>query len=370
MKITKNNYEVYFIDYYDGNLNAEQAAELFYFLESNPDLKSEFNNFSTMSLDIPDLHFPDRESLKKTEEDLFINDEKLISLLEGDILDSEKNSLTTRIQSNANLNKTYQLYKATVSVPDYAVVFPAKKSLKKPVPFLIAYRNEIRYGIAAILLIAFMTGMVTVFTRVMEETPLQVAEEITPTVPIIKPALKSGSETEVLPSATQQQNKSTNKISSQPGQLFADKKSSSGNAVKPVTDSSDSTINIKAVPELIKSEMIESALLPSIQDTINIAIQQDNKNNKAKPVTVTSNEEYLTVWEALRQSSEKNLKKILAKDEPVLALAEESDNSKTRIVDVVSKGLQKVSNDKVKLDAARDSKRFSFSAGNFSVERK
>jgi hypothetical protein len=42
MKISRQNYEQYFVDYLDGKLNDEQVGVLMSFLEFNPDLKEEF----------------------------------------------------------------------------------------------------------------------------------------------------------------------------------------------------------------------------------------------------------------------------------------------------------------------------------------
>jgi hypothetical protein len=43
MKITRENYEAYLLDYAEGVLSADQRAELFAFLEANPDLDADFD---------------------------------------------------------------------------------------------------------------------------------------------------------------------------------------------------------------------------------------------------------------------------------------------------------------------------------------
>ncbi len=365
MRITKNNYEVYFIDYYDGNLDAEHTAELFYFLETNSDLKEEFNNFSTFGLDVPEIQFPNRDSLKKSDPVASVNDEKLISLLEGDISTSEKESLSVLIQSNDIFSRNYNLFKSTVSVPDLSITFPEKKSLKRTIPFWNSYRSEIRYGIAAVLLLAFLAGVVTVFNRVMEQSKVQVAED----VPSLINKQTSGIHSEDTIPVQNQAIEEVHKTSSKTNSKFAEK-SILNKSEQPVAAFVDSAKSSGQENKVILSEPIASTDLPVSQDTIAIVNLHDGKKNAAQQQPSNSNNQYMTVWQALRESSEKNLKKILAKEEPVLALAEETETSKTRIVDVVSKGLQKVSNDKVKLDSDKDSKRFSFSAGNFKIERK
>ena len=45
MNINRNNYELFFIDFYDGNLTDAQKHELDLFLAENPNLKEECDSF-------------------------------------------------------------------------------------------------------------------------------------------------------------------------------------------------------------------------------------------------------------------------------------------------------------------------------------
>ena len=63
--INRSNYEVWFIDYADGQLSPEQVAELLLFLEENPDLKNEFTLFEQVELPVDTVEFPFKKSLKK-----------------------------------------------------------------------------------------------------------------------------------------------------------------------------------------------------------------------------------------------------------------------------------------------------------------
>ena len=45
--ITRDNYELFIVEYIDGCLNEQQIAELRAFLLKNPDIKAEFKNIST-----------------------------------------------------------------------------------------------------------------------------------------------------------------------------------------------------------------------------------------------------------------------------------------------------------------------------------
>ena len=50
MKINLHNYEAVFLDYYEGNLSAEDVSELLLFLENHPELKEDFESFENIVL--------------------------------------------------------------------------------------------------------------------------------------------------------------------------------------------------------------------------------------------------------------------------------------------------------------------------------
>ena len=67
MSINLNNYEIYFIDFFDGNLNAQGESELMLFLDSYPELKEEFESFENINLEQEEIIFSEKTSLKKNE---------------------------------------------------------------------------------------------------------------------------------------------------------------------------------------------------------------------------------------------------------------------------------------------------------------
>ena len=50
MQIDRSNYEIWFTDWLDGNLNSLQVEQLKLFLDQNPDLREELNDQTTMNL--------------------------------------------------------------------------------------------------------------------------------------------------------------------------------------------------------------------------------------------------------------------------------------------------------------------------------
>src|SRR4051812_47698116 len=94
MMISRSNYEIYFVDYFDGRLNESQRAELFTFLESNSDLKEEFSEFEKiMSLPDDKIIFADKDSLKKNVPTIRNYQTWLVAELENDLDKEQQKSL-------------------------------------------------------------------------------------------------------------------------------------------------------------------------------------------------------------------------------------------------------------------------------------
>ncbi|MCX6235256.1 MAG: hypothetical protein NT175_11160 [Bacteroidetes bacterium] len=164
MKIARNNYEIFFVDYSEGALSPLQVDELAVFLDHNPDLKEEFEAFENIRLVSDEtISFPGKHNLKKNiiTSVRYINasnyDQYFIAELEGDLNNEDKELVTRFIDKNPFLKNEYLLLKATVLEPDNGIIFPGKQALKKRALF-ISGRRLIYYSItlAAALLILFL----------------------------------------------------------------------------------------------------------------------------------------------------------------------------------------------------------------------
>ncbi len=65
MKINRNNYETFLIDYLDGALDAAMLEELRLFLEANPDIREELDGLKNATLYAEEVRFTEKEKLKK-----------------------------------------------------------------------------------------------------------------------------------------------------------------------------------------------------------------------------------------------------------------------------------------------------------------
>ena len=157
--LSRDNYEIFFLDYLEGTLKPDQVADLILFMEQNPDLKEEFNHLELVYL-TPDytIQFKNKQHLKKNivvsvseinhtnYQDYFIAD------LEGDLSKTDTLTLQKFLAANPILKSDFEAYKKTVFIPDDTIVYKSKKHLKKN----IILWNRILYystGIAAAIVI-------------------------------------------------------------------------------------------------------------------------------------------------------------------------------------------------------------------------
>lgn len=135
--INLNNYEEYFIDYLDGNLNPSEVNQLMSFLDLYPELKEELNSFDNEIFAAPEEVFKAKEILKRnsiivnTNSDNF--DELCIAKLEGDLSDFEVQLFDKFIKSDSARARELELYKKVKLSPDNAIVYPEKFKLKRKV---------------------------------------------------------------------------------------------------------------------------------------------------------------------------------------------------------------------------------------------
>ncbi|MBL0315559.1 MAG: hypothetical protein IPP69_07155 [Flavobacteriales bacterium] len=115
MKISRENYEIWFIDYLDGKLSDDAVQVLHAFLEVNSDLAEEFDLITNQSLkfDSPEeIVFPDKSILKKAQDEF---SEELNLLLakeaESNLTSSEKDFLESQLILHPHLRKHQQAMK-------------------------------------------------------------------------------------------------------------------------------------------------------------------------------------------------------------------------------------------------------------------
>jgi len=125
MKINKNNYEEFLLDYSEGNLSTEKVAELLLFLESNPEIKAEFELFER------DLKIEPEEvsvdlNVQKVLETEHSDEELIIAYLEGDLSLKEAKFVEERIDSEKSFKSLFLSFQSLQLKPEKHISFDRK----------------------------------------------------------------------------------------------------------------------------------------------------------------------------------------------------------------------------------------------------
>jgi hypothetical protein len=136
--IERNNYEAFFLDYYEGNLSPAQVKELYSFLDANPDLRIEFEEYEYVSLkDVEDEllgqkeYFIDKDILKKEKITADNVDEYIILFNDNVLKEKDCEELERFLKKNPTFASLKNEYKKTILQPDTSIAFNSKFSLKK-----------------------------------------------------------------------------------------------------------------------------------------------------------------------------------------------------------------------------------------------
>ncbi|MEE4178173.1 MAG: hypothetical protein V2I46_11760 [Bacteroides sp.] len=191
MRINRTNYEIFFLDYYEGNLSSAQVEELMAFLDQEPDLKAEFHDFELVRLhDADEVLFEGKASLKRGEITPENCERYFAAYVEGDLNPEECVAVENFAYSSPARQREFELMQKARLQTDYSIVFPGKKALKRG-RIIPLYTQMMRYGAVAAVVLFFATLFFVQVPRFNEpqlvdlpptpiETPLGSAPEMTP----------------------------------------------------------------------------------------------------------------------------------------------------------------------------------------------
>lgn len=152
--ITKDNYEIYFMDYLDGRLPESAQGEFRAFLLVNPDLAEFLEDMEDVRLTPPSVTFDKKSSLKK---ELYHEcpDYIAIAISEG-VLTQEEKEASDKWQEQGIAKALIATYDKIRMIPDHKIRFPHKAKLYKPAPLRRLY---VRFAAAAaVLALLFFTA--------------------------------------------------------------------------------------------------------------------------------------------------------------------------------------------------------------------
>ncbi len=404
MKISRNNYESWFIDYSDGTLTAEQRAELLLFLEQHPDLKAEFENFVNELLPLQSMpeSLPETfsASLKRgdiTESNLSYY---LIASMEGDLNAQEQNILDTFLQKNPTAAKQQSLVALTRLQP-VEEIYPAKAQLKKPVPMVFSFTRTVKYAVAAMLLLTVVAGSYVIYTKTVSTNEVQYAgpsirdrkaERFS--VPTQGPEQLAVEQLAVEQLAVEQLAVGGSAVggsavggSAVGGSAVGGRKEHSpeGADVKPVRRNRLSTPMEQKQDVLQVAEQRPAEQSPSVPQEQPV-VQEPLAQHTPIPVTTSSpsasapvtsspapaGEEYVSVWDAIRGGAEKKVNEFAGSETDAPATATNRTN-RSRLIDLVGKGVQKLSKEKIQYNTTYDENgnlsALNVSSGKFGIKR-
>jgi hypothetical protein len=130
MKITRENYESFFIDYIEGNLPESMIDQFLDFLNQNPDLKVELHLFEEVNIPEDHVVFQEKQQLHKSSVDETHKLENIaIAYLEGDWDAEENKTVEAYLSSNPEFKREYDLIAKTQLRPDFGIKYPEKQKL-------------------------------------------------------------------------------------------------------------------------------------------------------------------------------------------------------------------------------------------------
>ncbi len=147
--INRSNYEIWFIDYYDGTLLPQQVADLFLFLETNLDLKQAFETFENIHLDAERVNFTNKAELKRPQITSANFNEYAVAYLEGDLTVDDVTVYLNFIQNNVSFHEQHLLFAKTKLQAAEKIIFPSKELLKRRVSSRVITMSFVRYAVAA-----------------------------------------------------------------------------------------------------------------------------------------------------------------------------------------------------------------------------
>jgi hypothetical protein len=136
MMIARDNYELLFLDYLEGNLDERLVDDLLEFLRENPDLAEELHLFEVVGLKESDFVFSDKKKLYKDTFDLSdVFESAAIGFFEGDLDQDELVHFNNYLKQHPEKNKVLQLFKLSKLIPEISLFFRDKQRLYRQ-PFI------------------------------------------------------------------------------------------------------------------------------------------------------------------------------------------------------------------------------------------
>jgi hypothetical protein len=158
MKIDRSNYEIWLIDWLDGNLSEIQVGEIKLFLDNNPDLRDEFGEQTSFRLKPSDRSFLNKNHLKKSSSNLSSSQFEYLSVayLENDLSSSQQAELKESTDMDSEKKKTFELIQKIRLTPAASGFKYKKKLIKRTLAMKVIRLSVIGLSAAASIALLIM----------------------------------------------------------------------------------------------------------------------------------------------------------------------------------------------------------------------
>jgi len=162
MKINRNNYEAYFLDYIEGRLNKKELKEIQAFLINNPDLEEELMGIDEFQLPASNVKFEEKEKLY-INENTFTNsifNDNCVAYMEDDLSSEQKQAFLKEIKADKKKEREFGLFLQTKLKPT-EINFSGKKSLYR----YSIFASQMTKYISIAALITLFLGLSVIFQQ-------------------------------------------------------------------------------------------------------------------------------------------------------------------------------------------------------------
>ena len=164
--ITRENYEIYFMDYMDGNLSARERAEVEAFLLVHPDLRELLDGMNEVWLEVPVEVFEKKEEIKRTVREREI-EYYAIATAEGVITGEEQTWVDGNVDKDV-FEREVEMYAKVKVKPDPICRFEGKVGVYRKSGAVLFVK---RY--AAIAAVVALGGVVAIYSTRKEEFSME-----------------------------------------------------------------------------------------------------------------------------------------------------------------------------------------------------
>jgi hypothetical protein len=302
MHIDRSNYELWFTDWLDGNLNSLQVEQLNLFLDLNPDLSEEFKDLVHVNLVPSGIIFPHKEQLKKSTSDISGSQFEYLcaAYLENDLSGSQKKELEEITDAYPDKKKTFDLIQKTILAP-VSIGYKHKRLLRK----LTTTQKVIRLSLIGISAAAAISGIIIIYSVITGTASLKqinTAHNIMPDSTFQRPSevMAVVSKAHILPPAPQGGYRKMVTISKSPlgdlgvnlsGRSF--KTTSSNDSLLRIINKQERVIKVPVNPDVDLGKGIVTNTLIASSLRINIPDAEDERSKVGKFISRTLREKIL-----------------------------------------------------------------------------